>query len=302
MYLLEHKMLEAASFGSGDIPVGSLHFLFYSKAVAVKELYLILADNGDLVLFQQIIVLGAVKNGCNVRGDEILSAALADDKRTFLSYGKYPVGKVTEHYSQRICTLDIPHSLGNSFNRVTAVVVVQQLCNSFRICFTFKAIAMVGKKSLQLTVVFDYTIMYNGNSAVSDGVRVYVRRLAVGSPSCVTDAAEACGLSVLSELFLKSLRYFSFSLYGFYLSAAENGNASRIITSVFKPFKGSHEKIRTVLSSYKSDNTAHDISPFFRLFLFCNYFVPYILSPASPRPGTMYSCSLSSGSTAPQYI
>ena len=51
--------------------------------------------------------------------------------------------------------------LFDCFNRIALIVLVQELCNGFGIGFTFKAVALADKKSFQLTVIFDDTVVYN---------------------------------------------------------------------------------------------------------------------------------------------
>ena len=98
---------------------------------------------------------------------------------------------LTENNAERISTSDIRKCLGDSIYRVALIIVVEELCNGFGVRFALEAVAFGDEEGFQLTVIFDDAVMNNGNSAVSDRVRVDIGRFAVSCPTGMADAARS---------------------------------------------------------------------------------------------------------------
>ena len=89
------------------------------------------------------------------------------------------------------------HHAGDGIQRVACrfagVVVVQQLCHDLSIGLGDKGKAFVEQTVLDFLIVFDDAVVHHGNLLVTGIMRVRVdhRRLPVGGPASVADAAAA---------------------------------------------------------------------------------------------------------------
>jgi len=124
--------------------------------------------------------------------------------------------------------------------------------------FTFKDI-------FEEKIVFNDTIVDDSDFACLMGVSVLIRWPSMGRPPSMTDPDLTIkGLSPINPSQLCQLPFFSSDLD---LALMEDGNACRIISSIFKSFKPLNENFRCLFWPNISNNATH-LSTFltFRFF------------------------------------
>ena len=141
-YFLQHKMCVTALFSCRNVPVGNLYLLFYDILVHIIKCYTVCSDIRNFSGFKQIVFSCVFNYRCDIGRDKHFALSLADYQRTFFSCREYAVFVFSEHYAERISALYISNCPDYSINRVAVVVVVEQLCDSFRIGLAFKAVAL----------------------------------------------------------------------------------------------------------------------------------------------------------------
>ncbi len=123
------------------------------------------------------------------------------------------------------------------------IEIIEEPCSGFRIRLGLEGTALLGKGTAQLTVVFENTVVDEGNPARLMGMGVGGRGAAMSRPAGVADAAAALqrggGLDrSLTEIFQPSSRFEELDA-----AAAGNRNTCRVIASVFQPGQRIQKKL-----------------------------------------------------------
>ena len=270
--LLHHEVLIAALVscfcGEGDLHL----FLLDHVAVEVIEYRLAGRQSGHLQVADIVDLIGVVKDGRDIGSHVGLVVRDSDDHGAVFSGDPDLAGIILEHQLQRVGAADADHGLGDRVDGadlILLVVVVHQLDGHFCVRLAVELIAVLEQLVLQLLVVLDDPVVYAHNEGLHRsgagpgavagdmGVRIRLRRVAVGSPARVADAAGAlegvaavCLLSQIFELaggFDHLCQFFTVS----------DRNARRVISSVFQLFQTVKQNRRCLVMSCKTNNSTH---------------------------------------------
>ena len=138
---LHHKVLIAAFFGRGDVPIDLFDFYVNRVKVAVEQLCLAFAEHGNLVVLEVADAAGVADYCGDVRRDERLIAAEADDERAVLSRSDNAVRIVAAEDSERIRAFDRIQHFGDGIKKIALIVVFKQLRYDLGVCLGREGVA-----------------------------------------------------------------------------------------------------------------------------------------------------------------
>ena len=247
--LLHHEVLVAALVGclGGESDLNLL--LLDHIAVEVVENSFAGREPAHLQVADIVDLIRVLKDRGDVGRHISVIVRDADDHRAVFTGDPDLAGIILEHQLQRVRAADTDHGLGDRVDGadlVLLVIIIHQLDGHFRVRLAVELIAVLEQLVLQFLVVLDDTVVNahnkglhrsgSGSRAVSRymGMRVCLRRVAVGRPARMADTAGSlegvaavCLLGQILELAgsLDHLRQ---------LLAVSNRDSRGVISSVFK--------------------------------------------------------------------
>ena len=195
--LLHHEVLVAALLRGLGVPLNGGGLAGDGLLVDVEELDGVGGQAGNLEIVNVVDRAGVLEQRRNVGGDDGTVLALADDERAVLAHCVDDAGLVGKEHAQRVGATDMQHHAGDGVQCVACglahVIVVKQLGNDLGVGLGDEAEALVDKTLLDLLIVFNDSVVYDGNLLVTGIMRVCVDdgRLAMGRPAGMADAAAA---------------------------------------------------------------------------------------------------------------
>ena len=256
MDLLEHEVGIAVLADRLHIPVCGFQFLFHRLTEGIIDMHAVAAQHSDLLVFQQVVVSGVFNDCRHIRCDKAFALAHADDQRTFTADSIHLIRMVSEDDAQRIGTLQVTDHIRDGLDGAAVIAIVQQLCHHLGIRIAGKGHALGCQVIFQFLIVLDDAVMYDGHSAAAVGMRVHVRRLAVGRPACMTDAHIALR-SALTLHFVLQVFQSALGLGYSDLSILEHGDTGGVIATVFQLAQSVYQNVCAVPLSYISNNSTH---------------------------------------------
>ncbi len=147
------------------------HSLFEHPAVQGTEGDAAVFQHGDLTVLQQIVVLCVFDDRRHVGGDKHLALSLRDDQRTLTAHGIDRFGMVGKHDAQRKRTAQLVQHPADAADGIAIVVEIEQLRHHLGVGVGQKLRALVvDQKLLELLVVFDNAVVYDGHAPSGMGV------------------------------------------------------------------------------------------------------------------------------------
>ena len=200
-------MLVAALLRGLGVPGDGRQFLFDLLPVDIVEMHLSFREDGHLHVADVIDVARVLEDRGHVGGDVGPVRSLSHDQRAVLPRAVQAVRFIFEEDAEGVGSPDPEHRPGNGLQRVVvpAVVVVHQLDRGLRVRLGMEAVARAHQLVLQLLVIFNDAVVHQRDLPVVRGVgmRVHLRRLPVGRPAGVADAASALHRAALVRLLHK---------------------------------------------------------------------------------------------------
>ncbi len=141
IHLFEHKMLITALLCGIHIPLDPHGLLFNGLLVHIEEPHLILCHKDDLFIFNKINVPRVLQDCRDVRGKDAAVIHMPYDQRAVLAHGIQLARMIPEKDAKRIRALHPVHDLGDSAQRVSVIIIVQQMRDDLRIRVRDKFIA-----------------------------------------------------------------------------------------------------------------------------------------------------------------
>ena len=228
-----HEVIITAFFRSGDIPCYIVDIFFDFVFIQIQNGDAIFFQYNDFVVIQQIIVFCVFQQSGNVRSDEVFIFTDTNQHRAVFSNCNDFIRFFATQDAQCVRTSNSADNTDQCINHIAVIVVIEQLCNNFSICFGSKNITFFFQFRFQLQIVFDNTVMHNGNSAVHAcmRMRIHIAGCAMGCPSCMTDT----NLTFYAAHFLNFCVQICKTAFCFhYMNAiAKYSDTSRVITSIF---------------------------------------------------------------------
>ena len=262
--LLEHEMLIAALLRGGDLPVHMVALLFHREQVGVGEhLDAVPGKHGDLPVVQVAYLPGVLDDSRHIGGQHLEAVPVAQDEGAVLPGGDQPVGAVSAQDAQGVGPLDPVENLCERLHHVAPVVVLQQLGHYLRVGLGDEVHPLGLQDLPNLRVVLNDPVMHHGESPVFAHlrVRVDVAGLPMGGPAGVPQAHGALqGLAAVHHVGEHLQPPLGFDhLHPFFLGP--DGDARRVISSVFQPRQTIQQDGRGLLCSNESNDSAHIASP-----------------------------------------
>ena len=208
--LLEHKVLIAALFRGGNLPVDGKVLLFDLLLECVVDLDALARQHGDLAVLHVGDVARVLDDSRHVGGEEIAALAVAEQQRRVLARGDDAVGAVGAEHAERVSALDAAQHAAHGLQKVVALVVVEfkQLRHDLGIGLGLEGDALPDQEFLDLNIVFDDAVVNDGELSVLAHVGVGVGdiRRAVCRPAGVTKADAAFDVGAAVDLITEHLQ------------------------------------------------------------------------------------------------
>ena len=263
--LLHHEVLIAALFGALCIPIDMDLAFVDDVAVEVIECGFPRLQARHLQIVDIVDVARMLEHGRHIGGKIGVLVRDTDDHRAVLAGDINLIGIVRKEDGKGISSPHAHHRLGERVDGphfIFFIVVIYELDEHFRVRLGIKGIAVMQELFLDLAVVFDDAVVDTHDAAVvaAMGVGVGLRRVAVRRPARVADAAAAADrdrLQLLLEVLELALGFDD--LRGRTVTA--DGDARRVIPSVFELFQAADENGRRLSFADISDDPAHILSP-----------------------------------------
>jgi len=187
-------------------------------------------SDDDHFVVGEVYCLRGVLDDCGcVGGEDVFVAADAENQWAAFFCTDEGVGEIAAEYSQAVGSVQLAEGaldgpfefVASGFFVLAGVEPADEVCDDFGIGFAGEGDAFVLEPGLQSGVVFDDSVVNDGDSAgvVEVGMCVGGIWLAVCGPACVADA-EAVGLGWRVEDFLECADS-AFGLFDFYCAAAQ---------------------------------------------------------------------------------
>ena len=196
-------MFISALFSCIHIPVSSFKILMYFLFMGIINLNSVMRKLDYFIMVKKVIIPGVLQKCRNVRRYKAFIFADTDNQRTFTSYRIYLIYMIRENNSEGKRALKFMHNLYYSIQRIAVIVIVKKLRHYFCIRFALECSSLCQQKILQRLVIFDNSVMNDSYSLSAVRVGVYIRRLAMCCPSCMTDSCVSLRTSGLFHFLLQ---------------------------------------------------------------------------------------------------
>ena len=266
---LFHEGIEAALFGAGRVPVDVEFLALGGIARKVGDAVGIGGDRDDLVLAEFHRAAGEVNEAGDIRAQEVLAFAQAQDQRGVAAGSDDNAGVIGVHCKQGERTLELA---GGEFHRAgevafagTAVDRAEQCCSHLGVRLRDKFDALGEQLALEFCEVLDDAVVDHGEVAAIGkvGVGIRVGGSAVGRPAGVADAGQrgrqrVCfkGSDEVGELARLLARVDA--------RVRDNGQPGRVVAAILeasKPLKNHIERAMIGFASsitYVSNDSTHE--------------------------------------------
>ncbi len=260
--LLEHEVLVAALFRSGHIPRYGLNFLLDRVAELVHDNYAVRTDDGNLVVIEDDVALGAADDGGDVRGDHVLALTDADNQRVAAACSDDLLCVVHRDNAQCIRAAQTLYGLQNGLCEVLLLAgmqIIYKVCNGLGVGLGLELVAVRFQTLTQLLIVLNDAVMYDCYLALAAQmwVRVAVGRLTVGGPAGVTDTASAVHVAALFLDLLFKVCNAAACLDNAQAVLGEGSHTGGVIAAVFQTVQTLDENRKRVLASGESNDSTH---------------------------------------------
>ena len=162
---------------------------------------------------------------------------------------------VGEQNTEGVGAFHHPAGFADGGDGITIVTIVNGFSSDLGIGLGLKNVALAGKHRFQLGIVFDDAVMHQRNALGPVGMGVAVRRLAMGRPAGVSNAAKS-GQGTLAETFCQKGQT-SGRFGGAKTVVGKNGNARGIIAAVFQRTESFQQNTHSLLLAGITYNTTH---------------------------------------------
>ena len=251
-------MRESALFGGLHVPIRR-EKLFGGRDVVSAEVVerdAVGRQDGQLLLFDQIIFSCVCQNGGDVGGDKALIFPNADNQGTVLADGKELVGNVLKQNAEGVRALKTADSTDDGVCRISVVIIIDQMCHNLGIGIRNKRVAHRLKRTLQRQIVLNDTVMHKRNTAVRMGMRIDIGWLPVGGPAGVTDA-DVAGRRTGRDKTVFEIGKPSLSFFYRNVSVFEHSNTGRVIAPILQLLQPVKENIGCLTRAVVTYNSAH---------------------------------------------
>ena len=266
--LLGHEVLEAALLDHGRLPVEGLHGLLDRGPGEGGEADAPRRQDGDLAVVHVGDAPGVVEEGRDVRREEGLAGAEADDGRRAVAGGDDLAGIARRDAGHGEGPFELADRGPDGLLEGAAEVLLDEVDDDLGVGLGPERVALGPEPLLERPVVLDDAVVDEGDRAAAVGVRVGVvlARPAVGRPAGVPDAAGA-GERMEADL-LGQVADLALDPPPPDPVAVEDGDAGRVVAAVLEPPQSLDEVGHRVPGADAADDAAHVSSPLLEVRLF----------------------------------
>ena len=256
---LEHEVTVLALLGGIGREFAVAHRAVDRVAAAVEHADRLAFHLGDITFLEEHEAAGDGQQGRDVRGDEVLADAEADDHRAALAREdqSFRVGFAGHH--QGVGTLELRHRRTDRLEKIadSLEMMVDAVGDDLGVGLAGEGVAELAQFLAQLVVVLDDAVM-DDREAVIRHVRVGVAfaRDTMGRPARVGDAQAALGRGLVDGVLEDpdlAHRAHALEVAG----GVQHGDARGIVAAVFEPAQALHENGNDVALGDGSDNATH---------------------------------------------
>ena len=194
-HLLAHERRPAALLGGGRVPRDVERLDLDGVAGEVGDGDAVGGDRDDLVLADRHGALRVLDERGDIRAQEVLALAEADDQRRVAAGADHDAGLVAVHGEQGEGAVEARHGGAECLGELAdaAVLAAEQHGGDLGVGLALEGVALGEELVLQLGEVLDDAVVDEGESSVVAEVRVRVAvgRAAVRRPARVADAGAA---------------------------------------------------------------------------------------------------------------
>ena len=267
-HLLAHEGRPAALLGGRRVPRDVEGLDLDGVAGEVGDGDAVGGDRDDLVLADGHGALRVLDEGGDIRAQEVLALAEADDERRVAAGADDDAGLVAVHREEGEGAVEPRHGGAEGLGELAdaAVLAPEQHGGDLGVGLALEGVALGEELVLQLGEVLDDAVVDEGESSVVAEVRVRVAvgRAAVRRPAGVADAGAAAvqgrRLEVVGEHLelAGALRRLDDAV------VVDDGDARRVVAAIFEATKASHEHVEAVALSDVSDDSTHALDCIWR--------------------------------------
>ncbi|MNS64507.1 hypothetical protein D3C72_976380 [compost metagenome] len=257
MDLLEHEVLEAGFFSGHQVPVDAGDGVVDGLAIAGEEVDALAADLGDLAVFHVDDLAGVVEDGGNVRGEEVLALADADDQGAALAGADEAAGLGLVQHGDGVGALDGFERVEHGVEQIAVVEARDQVREHLGVGLGLELDAAGHELGFQLNEVLDDAVVHHHQITRGVGVRVGVvgGGAAVGGPAGVADALRAHG-RVGGELGFQVAQFADLAAQ-IERARVRDGDAGRVIAPVLQALEALHQDLGSGLLPDVTDDSTH---------------------------------------------
>ena len=259
--LLQHEVLEAGLLRRHQVPVDVEDALGDGPSVGRHHQGPGPRQHGHLAVLENVHVARMLENRRDVRRDEELALADADDERARVAHRHELIRLVLRQHAERERAAHPLHRPLHRRHNVAFILVRDQVGHDLRIRLRHERVPGDGQFLAQLEIIFDDAVVDDREFArvVRMRVRVDIRRLAVRRPARVADADRA-GERRFLQLLLQhgepALR-----LADLEPLAGVDGDARRVVSPILELLQALDQDLLRVPVTDISYNSAHSFVP-----------------------------------------
>ena len=253
-----HKVVVAIFFGGFYVPSDFFHLFFHQFQIAVEHLYAVAGKFYDFPFIQMVDCTGIGQNGRNIRCHKVAFVRQTHNQGRSVAHCNKAIFILVADNAQSIRTFQHIYGFLYRLQQIPFVMFFQQVADDFAVGFGSKSHTVSHQSGFQFAVIFNNAVMYNGKRPALGqmGMRVFIRGLAVGSPTSMTNPQSRSN-GVASVNHITQHLQTTFGLVHTNGALFHTGDAGRVIATVFQSCQTVQQNGSYLFFPYISNNSAH---------------------------------------------
>ena len=257
---LEHEVRIAALLRSGHLPLDVLRGLAHGRTVCVIELRGVLREHDHIAVVEIHDAARIRQDGRDIRGDEVLALAEAEDQWTVLLDGDHGIRPVGAEDAERIAALDPAERQADGLHQIVFlfIIVFQQIGDDLRVRLGAERLALLQQELLQRQEILNDAVVHDADAAVRGQLRmrILVRGCAVRRPAGMADAEIAGERRAVFRLCAQDGQT-ALGLGELQLPFRKNTQSSGIIAAILQTGKAVQQNGSCLLRTGITNNSTH---------------------------------------------
>lgn len=255
--LLLHEVAVRAQLQRGQRHVGHVHVALDRFVLAVEHLDAFARHFGGVALFQEDHAARGLQDRGDIRGDEVLALAQADQQRAAHAGADHAVRFLTADHGQRIRTGEFLHRVLQCRQQVVTAlqVVVHQVGNDFRVGLRLEHVAKRTELFALLFVVLDDAVVHQRHAVADVRMGVGFGDAAMGGPARMADAQ--AGVEALGGGGAFHFGHAAGAAHAAHVLLVDHRDTRGIVAPVFQPLQSFDQYRHHVAIGDRAHNSAH---------------------------------------------